>query len=140
MLSLFYLNQKITNMIKVLILFFLCVSFNFYSQEKEGITFTVKNGQNHHEIKSHVIAFEASKWDCYRMKTKPREIAFENGIVFELLPAIEIINTELKINTSCLTKEEDLVNYKAPIYRLSDTGKIIEIHEPFKPTKELKIK
>jgi len=125
---------------QIFILFFLLTNLNFYSQEKESATFIVKKGKDHSEIKKHIIAFEEAKWDCYRMKTKPREIAFENGIVFELLPAIEIIKTEFKINTTCLTKEEELVNYKAPIYRLSDTGKIIEIHEPFKPTKELKIK
>jgi hypothetical protein len=119
---------------------FLIVSINLFAQEKEGKTYRIIQGNNNPDLLKYKSAFEKAHWDCYRTKSKPREIKFDNGIVFELFSALELSKSDMKINTSCLTNEKDLQNYKAPIYKLADNGRVMGVHEPANHAKNVKIK
>jgi hypothetical protein len=115
---------------------FLIVSINLFAQEKEGKTYRIIQGNNNPDLLKYKSAFEKAHWDCYRTKSKPREIKFDNGITFQLFSVSEALVKGVQVPINCLTNPDKIISQ--PIYTLHESGIIMEAVQSYSSEKENK--
>jgi hypothetical protein len=99
---------------------------NTYAQEKNNITFRIKEKANITDLNQYITAMEKANFSCYYYKNKRRELKFDSGLIIELFSATEIEKQGITINYSCLPDENKNIE-NPPQYSLSK-GYIIEKH------------
>ena len=72
---------------------------------------------------------EKSDFNNYRLRNTRRKLTFDNGVIIELLSAIELKNMGQNINTDFYA-ENLPKNYIEPIYSITANGDLIQNHTP----------
>lgn len=98
------------------------------SQEKNNFTFSVLSPSQVSMVEPYIKAFEKANFNCYHLKNTRRKLTFDTGVEIELFSISEIMGKNVKFNASCIIDESKLEK-KPPIYHLSETGIIIELHD-----------
>lgn len=112
----------------VLIIAFFCGTGLACSQEKNNSTFSVISQSKITDVQPYIKAMEAANFSCYHLKKNRRKITFDTGLEIELFSVTEMLSKGLKFDSSCPV-DEDKLEKKSPVYHLSETGIIMELHD-----------
>lgn len=117
--------------IKFSLCFFLLLSFTFsFSQQiNSSVSFQIVSTGNVADIQAYKDALHKADWKCHRCMNARRTLTFDSGVVVELLSASELSAQGISVDVSCLADEKNLSSVQ-PVYRLSESGIIIEMHQP----------
>ncbi|OFY83624.1 MAG: hypothetical protein A3F72_05520 [Bacteroidetes bacterium RIFCSPLOWO2_12_FULL_35_15] len=99
-----------------------------FAQEKNNATFSVISKSKITNVEPYVKAVEAANFSCYHLRKTRRKITFDTGVVIELFSITEMMGKGVKFNASCIADESKLEK-NPPIYNLSETGIIMELHD-----------
>jgi hypothetical protein len=104
------------------------LSGSAFSQEKNNSTFQVVSTSKVTNTESYIKAMEMANFNCYHLKKTRRKLTFDTGVEIELFSIAEISAKGLKFDASCAVDENKLEK-KAPVYHLSESGIIMEMHD-----------
>ena len=103
-------------------------STSIFSQEaSSSVFFQITNNGSVGDIQPYKDAIAKANWNCYRLMTKRRTLNFDSGVIVELFSVDELSAKGNKVDTSCLTDEKN-ISSEQPLYHLSESGIIIEMH------------
>jgi hypothetical protein len=108
-------------------------SSTLFAQEKNNSTFSVLTA-NRSSVEPYIKALEKANFNCYHLKKNRRKLTFDTGVEIELFSLAEMFGKGVKFDGACAADENKLS--KAPVYHLSESGMIVELHDDIQSLKK----
>lgn len=103
--------------------------FSFSQQINSSGGFQITSNGNVADIQVYKDALNKADWKCHRFMNSRRVLAFDTGVVVELFSVKELSELGLNADVSCIADEKNS-SPRQPVYHLSESGIIIETHQP----------
>ncbi len=104
------------------------------AQEKNNVTFSIKEAPSSVDITTYVTAMEKADFSCFRFLNNERVITFDTGVKISLMSAMQVKLSSVKLTTNCYAKEEDITPANDPTFQLGPNGYILMVAKA-KPNK-----
>jgi hypothetical protein len=96
--------MKKTSLNLLFLLFLACTSV---AQEKKDITYQITANPSNIDLTPYYSALDQADFQCFRFKTKKRELTFKSGVTLELYSIVEVVAQNISQSKSCYLADDD---------------------------------